>query len=1106
MSSRPLRNLLLLTLVAIGLVTSGLATRVLSHFPGNRLEWSRIKRTTLTPELENKLGALHDDVFLTFYVTRRERMPSQLRHVESEVVELLDAMARHGRGRVDWRLVDPTDDEDLQRFAARRKVAPVRVRSVAHDRYSEQEVYATLTIEYGPRPPALIEGIGPEHLPRLQQIVLAQLAQLETPRKPVFAVAAAREGLAGLRGFLATKGEVREVDLERGQAIPKDADVLFYVAPQKVESTLLRRLDHFLSVGGSAVVIGSPIDARLDPGLARLDVGPGNEAIDEVLKRFGIRAVPALLIDAKSAGQNLPTGEIGSPFRCGCLTLNQDFQALSRDPRGTILFVAPTPLQLDAERLEALGMRAEVLATTSDETRLLPITSRATIDATNASSVGEPVAKQPLLVWAQPNERFRGTLVAAGSLSLIDDLYFGIDKLANQRTIETIVETLTKDDRLVMRRAGIVKPEPLPELAASSRLFWRFIVVFSFPLALVLVFLVRRSRSSVSGSAAAGVRGRGLALALRVAAGVVVLALAVRAIAGAGIESDWTSRNVNALAPHSAVVAKASSSAVEVEMLFSDDSRLPPELRSPVRALAEELARFRRAGANLAVERVRPEDLDAEARAALEAAGVRATRASSELEEVTTVRSFYAALRITGNGRTEVLPFDRLLDFENAEFRIAYALDRLRTGKRARVAFASDIPRMSAGEAYSLFQQRGLIPPQGKDVYSVSREWLERCEFEVIHVNPRSPQLPSELDALVWMQPRRSVVEMLDVFVGYLYRGGKALVCAQHFSMQARQYRGRDLDFVYWPQPQSPDVEEYYYPDLGIEMKREVLFDHNDFPIALETQLHRSGRREFEVQELAKPFCIRASASRFDRESVMMRGLSDQPFLYGAYFAIDESKLKQFGLSARTLIATSPEAWSFDWKGGWIPHGMMKGPGASLEERKSEKDDIDQVPEKYLGSVPLALDVRGQFPWPKLKFEQPSRTMNADGTTLEESVIPPYPVAEPTAEAKPGRLVMIGQSEMWKDSWLLQLRARFRPEQLLLNAVADLALGSEFAAVMAHRPGNEGFERVSERRVVEWRAFVVFGAAVILVLFALLRMVIEPVLAKTHARRVGGVA
>lgn len=72
MSSRPLRNLLLLTLVAIGLVTSGLATRVLSHFPGNRLEWSRIKRTTLTPELENKLGALHDDVFLTFYVTDRK--------------------------------------------------------------------------------------------------------------------------------------------------------------------------------------------------------------------------------------------------------------------------------------------------------------------------------------------------------------------------------------------------------------------------------------------------------------------------------------------------------------------------------------------------------------------------------------------------------------------------------------------------------------------------------------------------------------------------------------------------------------------------------------------------------------------------------------------------------------------------------------------------------------------------------------------------------------------------------------------------------------------------------------------------------------------------
>lgn len=1090
-------------LVLLGLVVIGLGSRVVSRAATSRLELSRVKLTSLSEELRVKLGTLRDNVFVTYYVTRTDRMPSHLKHVEREVVALLDALKDAGRGKFDWALVDPSEDPDLMRFAARRKVAPVRVRSVAHDRWSEQEIWSTLTIGYGPRPPALVEGISQEHLPRLQGIVLEHLKQLEAPRKPVFALSAPRDETRELRADLAKRGELREVDLAHTRAIPQDVDILFVVNPTFADATLLRRLRHFQEGGGALVVIGSLHHAVIDATLSTLAVTPKTDAFDVILREFGIRAVPGVLLDRKSATQNLPNGDPGSIFRVGCLTLNQDFESLARDPRGTILFPAPNPLQLDSERLADLGFAAEVLATSSDESALLHLVEAGHLDAVAAATAGDEVPKQPLLVIARPHERWKGAVVAASAESFVDDRYYSVNTLANARTIETIIESLASNDRLVMRRAGVVKPPPLPELDAGARTTWRTFVVLMIPLVLVLRWIVSASRGR-RGAASAWLAREGRTVLCGLA-GVFVVGATTRAFLGLGVSFDATALGVNSLAGHAAAIARSVDREVTARLHFSEIDRLPPEFRDPVRGLEETLSRFRRAGAELAVSRVAPESLVEADRKALDGSGIRPFRSTSLLEEVTTVREFYASLEFGGYERRVVLGFPDLESFENVEFRVALALERLRTGDEARIGFASDVPRLSAGEAWQFYQARGLIPPSGKDVYSLARKILEKNDFAVTHVNPRAPEIPEGIDALLWLQPRRSTVPMLEKFVDHVYRGGRALLLAQHFSMQARQYRGRDLDFVYWPQPQSPDVEEFYWPDLGIEMVREVLFDHNSFPIRLDTQLHRSGRREFEAQELAKPFCIRAAAQRFDRTSWITRTLSDMPFLYGAFFRLDSAKIAASGLTVTPLMATSDHAWSFDWKGGWIPHGMMGGPGTPKEE-DTERGDVDVVPTQYMGSVPLALDIRGQFPWPKLAFEFPPVTVGADGTPIETTPRGPYPQTEPTEAAGAGRVVFVAQSEMLKDEALVQLRPTFRPDRFLLNAAAELALGPDFASIMAHRDAKQGIERVPTESVVAWRSIVVFGAPLLLFVLALARLLVEPDSARNRAAAFGGVS
>src|SRR6185503_228598 len=122
-------------------------------------------------------------------------------------------------------------------------------------------------------------------------------------------------------------------------------------------------------------------------------------------------------------------------------------------------------------------------------------------------------------------------------------------------------------------------------------------------------------------------------------------------------------------------------------------------------------------------------------------------------EETTTVRTVYSAVRLTSGSRSETLRFPGAASFENLEFRLAFALWRLQTGRQVDIAFASDTPRLSAAEAYELYQQQSLFAPMGTDVYSLAREVLAGTDFRIAHLNTREPVMPPKIDLLVWMQP-----------------------------------------------------------------------------------------------------------------------------------------------------------------------------------------------------------------------------------------------------------------------------------------------------------------------------------------------------------------
>src|SRR5262249_46052520 len=158
-------------------------------------------------------------VLATYYVSAPARMPAEMRRMQLEVTDLLAALRARFPGRFDYQVVDPEEGEGLEGFAARRRIAPFRVRSVTRDAWSELTASSALALARGARAEALRAGRRPAPLPHLQELIVAWLDQEEHPRKPSIALAAP-DGFDELADALGERGDVARVDLDSGAAVP----------------------------------------------------------------------------------------------------------------------------------------------------------------------------------------------------------------------------------------------------------------------------------------------------------------------------------------------------------------------------------------------------------------------------------------------------------------------------------------------------------------------------------------------------------------------------------------------------------------------------------------------------------------------------------------------------------------------------------------------------------------------------------------------------------------------------------------------------------------------------------------------------------------------
>jgi hypothetical protein len=210
------------------------AGRLLSLWGGWTIDLGNNPEQTLSPATVAFCRSLDQPLAITYFGTLNERQPAHLKGVEGTLRTLLAAIEREAPGKVQWRVVDPgLSGTAGAEYAARHRVAPVKVRRVVRDETSEQAVWSSLVLALGDYHEVVIQDVEPSALPHLQGLIVADLKALQTPPRPVFGVAAP-DGYDALHGILANSGEVLDLDLNRQSAIPPEVDVLFWVEPSTV--------------------------------------------------------------------------------------------------------------------------------------------------------------------------------------------------------------------------------------------------------------------------------------------------------------------------------------------------------------------------------------------------------------------------------------------------------------------------------------------------------------------------------------------------------------------------------------------------------------------------------------------------------------------------------------------------------------------------------------------------------------------------------------------------------------------------------------------------------------------------------------------------------
>lgn len=469
---------------------------VMSAYLFFRVDFTADKRYTLDKVTKRILSEVNDPIIITMYVS--EDLPPDINRTIRDFKHLMTEYNAHSTKRIEIEEVNPNASEELEMKAIEVGIHPVPLEVREKDQVKVQKVFLGLVIQVGDKSetiPLIQPGIAMEYnlstlIKRLTIQDKAKIGYVVGHGEPVLGT------LDQMMKELSVLYDLQEINLNRRMDLSDYRAIIILSPYEPISKREFKRLDNYLSTGGSIFVGIDRVNGILNHG-----IGVGlNTNLETWLEEKGILVEDAFIVDRKCSTVTVQEKsyfsypqQVNFPF----LPLITEFSNHSiTDGIEAMILQFASPMKYVGDST----LTFTELAWTSDMSGKLKV----------------PVSFNIGQVWRPKDFLFPRQVVAAAihgpivsdqeaRLCVIGDGNFIVNGVGEQRIviqpdninfIANAIDWLSDDTGLMSLRTKGVQSRPLNELSDSKVLFIKYFN-FLFPLLLVVIhglFQFRRKK------------------------------------------------------------------------------------------------------------------------------------------------------------------------------------------------------------------------------------------------------------------------------------------------------------------------------------------------------------------------------------------------------------------------------------------------------------------------------------------------------------------------------------------------------------------------------------------------------------------------------------
>lgn len=317
----------------------------------------------LSPSVGKILSQLEAPIDVTYYVSSSEKMPTQWKNLERDVIDKLEELKLASRGNLNYTVFDPSAEEEKEAYEevkekeeekkeeekdilqpeqkpkiTRKKIAerlyergviPFGVQSTERDELSVKRIYSSIVLSYLDRKEDVIEEVRPETFGNLEYDIMSRIYKLISNKRPKIGFYPAQPEIPPqyrqyyqqqpppdqytfAEKLLRESGyDVTRTNIKKDNPIPDDIQTMIVMIDQPLNERQLYEIDKLIHKGVRVVMAAQQYNyqispSRSEPGQFDLQGMPSRLNVNTLTKNYGFEFDDKIFMDKSSAFIQIP--------------------------------------------------------------------------------------------------------------------------------------------------------------------------------------------------------------------------------------------------------------------------------------------------------------------------------------------------------------------------------------------------------------------------------------------------------------------------------------------------------------------------------------------------------------------------------------------------------------------------------------------------------------------------------------------------------------------------------------------------------------------------------------------------------------------------------